>query len=532
MELWEGVLRSNPLHVGALKALAELSTQTGQHSRAVSLWRQLVNLHSHIAALHNQLGLALVNDSRIDEALSSYQRAVEIDPNLSAGHYNHGMACLRKGEFGAAIASFSRAIALNPTHANYYFQLANATFLDGKIAESIELFNRALSLQEDPTYYYNRATAEAKLGDETAAVASLQKATEMQPAYVDALYNLGNAYCRQNELGQAIQTYERALSLNPGLADAHFRKGVALFLQGDLSNAWPLLEWRWKLTTECIEAPKVLSSTMWHGTESLQGKSILIYGEQGFGDTIHFSRYIPEVCRRGAKVYVEEDAAILTVIQTLDAEFEVIPRGGNLPETDYHCPLLSLPMVLQTTMETIPSPGAYMRSEPTQVEKWKTKLGRAVVPRVGLVWRGNPKHINDAQRSISLELLLKSLPSTGVEYIALQRDLSPAEIQLQAHTPQLRLFGDDIVDFSDTAAMCELVDIVLSVDTSAAHLAAALGRPTWLLLPFHPDWRWFLNRTDSPWYKSMQLFRQPRAGDWRQPLQHIADAIRSHIDRD
>jgi tetratricopeptide (TPR) repeat protein len=384
-DLWAGVLKASPNHAGALKALAELSTNTGQHTKAVSFWKRLAVLHSNVAAVHNQLGLALVNDTRLDEAIASYRRAAEIDQNMAVVHYNLGMALIRKADYGAATSSFSRAIELNHTNANYYFQLCNATLLNEKPLDSIVFFNKALALNKDPSYYYNRAKAEAQMGDHNSAVSSLNKAVDLQPDFADALYNLGNAYSKLNELVLAIQSYDRAILVDPTYADAHFRKGIALSLQGNLSDAWPLFEWRWKLKTERVRS-KAISTAMWNGTDSLKGKSILIHGEQGFGDTIQFSRYIPEICALGAKVYVEEEASILPLLQTSGAKFEGILRGETLPATDYHCPLLSCHLSLKQLLK--PS-HAQINIFTVTRHDWKNgrlKWGGKIAPELG--WHG------------------------------------------------------------------------------------------------------------------------------------------------
>jgi len=249
------------------------------------------------------------------------------------------------------------------------------------------------------------------------------------------------------------------------------------------------------------------------GLEGLAGKPILIHSEQGLGDTIQFARYLPLLADRGARVVFELPASLLGVLQGMSGVSDFVVQGQALPAADFHCPLLSLPLAFKTTLESIPSPAPYLKADAQKVKQWSERLGPKSRPRIGLVWSGNSQHKNDHNRSILLESLLLQLPER-FDWVSLQRDLRDADHRVLERHPGLRHFGAELEDFTDTAALCALMDLVISVDTSVAHLSGALGRPTWILLPHLPDWRWLLDRHDSPWYASATLYRQETAGQW------------------
>jgi ADP-heptose:LPS heptosyltransferase len=256
----------------------------------------------------------------------------------------------------------------------------------------------------------------------------------------------------------------------------------------------------------------------------LNGKTILIYAEQGLGDTIQFCRYVSLVSNLGAKVLLEVQAPLVKLLSSIDDYVNVIPRGGALPSFHYQCPLLSLPLAFQTTLETIPKVSKYIQADEKKVIDWEARLGKQNNLRVGIVWSGSLDHSNDQNRSIPLSELIAYLPP-NFDYVCLQKELREGDKEALLQHPEIRWFGEDLNDFSDTAALCELMDVVVSVDTSVAHLAGALGKKAWVLIPFSPDWRWLLDRKDSPWYRSIKLFRQEEMGDWSSALRNVENEL-------
>jgi ADP-heptose:LPS heptosyltransferase len=265
---------------------------------------------------------------------------------------------------------------------------------------------------------------------------------------------------------------------------------------------------------------------LWLGAESLVEKTILLHAEQGLGDTIQFCRYIPLVAQLGAKVILEVQRPLLKLLKGLEGVSQVVAAGDMLPTFDYQCPLLSLPLAFKTELHTIPPIAQHITSDTGKVTKWQTKLGEKTQPRVGLVWSGSAGHQNDHNRSLSLSQLLSHLPS-NIEYVCLQKEIRAIDKELLAQHTQIKYFGDALEDFTDTAALCELVDLVISVDTSVAHLAGTLGKPAWVLVTLTPDWRWLLERDDSPWYPSVKVYRQDKANDWN----GVLDRARSDLER-
>jgi hypothetical protein len=320
----------------------------------------------------------------------------------------------------------------------------------------------------------------------------------------------------------ALQSYQQASALKPDFANVQWNEGFCRLLLGDFAKGWEKYESRWQIEDIC--KPRDFSQPRWSGDTDVQDKTILLYAEQGLGDTLQFCRYVELLADLGAKVFLEVPASLKTLLTSLRGVSGFISRGDDLTGIDYHCPLLSLPLACQTRLETIPANIPYLFSQPDKVQRWHDRLGQKTQPRVGVVWSGNSAHKNDRNRSLPLPELL-TLRTADWQLISLQKELRGSDAALLAEQPVLQHYGEQLRDFSDTAALIELMDVVISVDTSVAHLAAAMGKPTWILLPYAPDWRWLLEREDSPWYPTVRLFRQTRHGDWHSVLERVTDEL-------
>ena len=316
--------------------------------------------------------------------------------------------------------------------------------------------------------------------------------------------------------------------MRPGDARPHWNKALALLLAGDYAPGWALYEYRWK-NDETKHHRRDFAHPLWLGDTPLAGKTILLHAEQGLGDTIQFCRYAKHVAELGARVILQVQPSLLPLLGSVEGVAQLVGEGKALPEFDLHCPLLSLPHALRASVDCIPSHVSYLTADAVRVGQWQQRLGPRQRPRVGLAWSGAAGHDNDRNRSIALAELLRHLPA-GVDYISLQKDLRPADAAVIAGSA-LRHFGDDLRDFADTAALCELMDVVISVDTSVAHLAGALGRPTWVLLPHAPDWRWLLGTDRSPWYPTARLYRQGADGAWAGVLDRLAVDVAALVAR-
>jgi hypothetical protein len=323
----------------------------------------------------------------------------------------------------------------------------------------------------------------------------------------------------------ALASYSRAIELRSDLADAHFNRAILLLAHGDMAQGWDGYEWRWqlRLSLRTAASARLAAQPMWQGDQPANGKSILIWCEQGLGDTLQFARYSALLCELGARVILEVQQPLLELYRSMPGVWLLQAEGAPAPPFDYHCALLSLPRAFKTTLATIPA-ATRLRADAARVNVMEERLGPRTRPRIGLVWRGNPHHPNDDNRGVALGLLLASLPD-GMQYVSLQREVLAADARLIAERNVLVLAEE--LNFNDTAAACECLDLIVSVDTSIAHLSASLGRNTWILLPFNADWRWLTERSDTPWYPTVSLYRQGPNREWLPVLAKMAADLKS-----
>nr|WP_315488470.1 tetratricopeptide repeat protein [uncultured Rhodoferax sp.] len=488
--IYEDILKLQPAHADALQFLGVVENHHGNHARAVKLIEKSIAIFPHNPSSYLNLGNALREIKQLQGALVCYNKAISLKPDYALAYSNRGVVLQAMKRLDDAVSAFDTAIALKPDY--------------------IEA-------------HYNRANALKDLGKMEAAVASYDAAISLFPDFADAHLNRGSALMELSKFGMALQSFETAAALRPDQADAHWNMALLLLLTGNLTAGWPLHEWRWKVGTSDNER-RSLAKPLWLGEESLQGKTVLLYGEQGLGDSIQFVRYVKQVADLGAHVLLEAPLQLKNLFESVEGAGELVLHGQPVPVFDFHCPLLSLPLAFNTTLESIPASSSYLQAEPDRIRQWANKLGHPTRKRVGLAWSGNAKHGNDHNRSVPLSTLLQYLPD-GFEYISLQKELRDSDQSILVNAKNIRHLGTELTDFSDTAALCELMDLVISVDTSIAHLAGALGKPLWVLLPHVPDWRWLLARGDSPWYPSASLYRQASPRDWGSALEKVNDGL-------
>jgi len=489
-----------------LRSLNRLDTALASYDRAIVL-------RPGDAEAYYYRGNACKDLNRLDAALASYDRAVALKPDFADAYTNRGLVLQELKRPDAALASFDQAIVLRPDFAEAYSNRGIVLHELGRLKEAEDSFNQAIRLKPDyAEAYSNRGLALQTLGRLKEAEDNFNQAIRLKPDYAEAYSNRGIALQAQGQLTDAMASFDQAIGLKSDLAEAYWNKSLALLLAGDFAHGWELYEWRWEQDNS-KSLKRDFRQPLWSGAESLEGKTILLHSEQGLGDAIQFCRYAALVADLGARVILGVSPPLLGLLRGLAGVAELIGRGEPLPDFDYHCPLLSLPLAFNTDLESIPTPHRYLHTEPEIVSQWEARLGEKSAPRVGLVWSGSSTHKDDHNRSIPLSQLLQHLPD-GFEYVSLQKDVRDSDKAVLESGAKLLHFGDDLNDFTDTAALCELMDVVISVDTSVAHLSGALERPTWVLLPFSPDWRWLLDRDDSPWYASMKLYRQAMPGDW------------------
>jgi hypothetical protein len=370
------------------------------------------------------------------------------------------------------------------------------------------------------------------------ALPHYDRAISLDADHAEAYCNRGVVLGQLGRLDEAIASFERSLALKPDRAAAHFNLGCALLLKGELRRGWPHYEWRLRLAGNPAATALPVGTTtpartqapappLWQGRESLAGKSILLRSEQGLGDTLQFFRYVKPVADLGARVILEVPMPLVSLAADLEGVAQLLTTGSAAPRCDYHCPLMSLALAFDTTLESVPAPARYLSSDAGKVGEWRARLATHRAPRIGLVWSGSGANVNDPARSIALEKMLAFLPH-GPSYVSVQKDLREGEAALLAASAVVD-YTAGLHDFSDTAALCDCLDLVLCVDTSVAHLSGALGKDTWVLLPFVPSWRWLLERSDSPWYSSVRLYRQTAQGSWAEPLRQVAADLRQRF---
>jgi tetratricopeptide (TPR) repeat protein len=495
---------------------------------AIAGFNQAVAINADFVEAYHSRGYALLQLERFDDALTSYDRAIAIRPNLAGIHCSRGVVLQAQKRFFDAVASFDRAITLQPDYSEALLSRGNVLMDLGRYESALNSYDRLIALNtECAEAHCNRGAVLRALGRAEAALASHDRAIAIKSDYAEAYLNRGIVLIDLGQWDAALADYNRAIAANPEFVEAHANKAALLLSRGDWANGWIEYEWRTKMETVSVTgAPRRFSEPLWRGQESLLDKTILLYSEQGFGDIIQFCRYSKLVAALGARVILEVPEALAGLLAGLEGVSQLVTSGSPLPRFDFQCPLVSLPLAFKTELASIPAAPSYIRADASKIAAWRRNLGGQRAPRIGLAWSGSPRHANDRNRSIPLADIAPHLPPE-FRYVSLQPDVRPADREALDRNVNIMDPSRELLDFSDTAALCECMDLVVSVDTSVAHLGAALGKSTWILLPVVPDWRWLLDRDDSPWYPTVTLYRQRKAGDWKGALQRIGtDLIR------
>ncbi len=433
------------------------------------------------------------------------------------------------GRLDEAERLFRQVLAVNPRHADSLHLLGVIAYQTGRHDLAVDMIRKAIVINpREASLHSNLGNLLKEQGRLDEAVACYRKAVELKPNFSEALNNLGNALRAQKQLDEAVASYHRALELRPDDPEAHYNLAMALLARGDMPAGWEEHEWRWK-TPQLAPSRRDFAKPQCRG-EAADGRTLLIHAEQGLGDTLQFCRYAPLAAAKGLRVILEAPKPLIRLLGSLPGVDRLVAQGEPLPKFDLHCPMLSMPLALGTTITTIPNDVPYLCADAAQVAVWWTRLAALGNrgPRIGLVWAGNPrKHLIAAaalgrQRSVDPARLEPLFELPGVQFFSLQKD----GLAAPAHFP-LTDFMSEMGDFADTAALITNLDLIISVDTAAAHLGSALGKPVWLLNCFDPCWRWFVGRRDSPWYPGLRLYRQPRPGDWDSVVAEVARDLRS-----
>jgi tetratricopeptide (TPR) repeat protein len=525
--LYRQILTVMPKHVDSLHLLGVIGNQRGDFEAGIKLIGKALAINAAAPHFHNNIGVAYRGLKRFDKALHHFRRAAALKPDYAEAHHNIGATYQDLGKIAEAEAALQQAIALKPEYAKAHYSLGFIRQMQKRWDEAAAQYRRALSFNPRYVEALNNlglVLKEQGLADD--AVAYHQQALALSPDYAPAHYNLGIAYEELGRLDDALESYGRAQALTPDNADAHWNEALLRLLRGEYAPGWAKYDWRLKRSRTAPPRPEL---PLWQG-EDLAGKTILLQAEQGYGDTVQFVRYAAPLKARGARVIVACQAGLPRLIATAEGVDEVIGWDAPAPGADVYVPLLSLPGLFGTTLDTVPASTPYLRAQPELVEGWRGRL-KSPGLNVGLVWRGNPGNSINHKKSIPLDALGPLLDVPGVNWYAIQADATDEDLEaLLGHGP-IEACGPELSDWADTAALVSALDVVVSVDTGVAHLAGALGRELWVPLSHIPDWRWLLDRPDSPWYPSARLFRQPVFGDWRDVIARMCAELSARARR-
>jgi tetratricopeptide (TPR) repeat protein len=555
--IYREILRDDPDHVDALQLLGLILHHTGRTELAFDHLRAALRLKPDYAEVHNNLGNMLRERGALEEAVASFRQALRWKPNYpearaTLSHTLHalGQRAAESGRLDEAVTHNREAVHLNPGLVAAYSDLANVLVSLGLFEESLAPAREAILLSPDLVIaHMNLATALARVGDMEGAIAANRRLVELEPDLAEAHCNIGlllanlervdeavapslealrrrpdfpEAHCtlgrvhfQRGELSQAVERFRRSIELRPDFMEPHCNLALAYLKQGDFVRGWPEWEWRWRRPNY---PPRPFPQPRWDGGD-LTGRTLLVHCEQGLGDTLQFIRLLPLVKQRGGRLVFECHPPLRSLLDGFPDVDQMITAGEPLPDFDVEAPLLSLPGILGITLDNIPAKVPYIHVSDELVTRWRSEVAGPGV-RVGIAWQGSPQHKNDRRRSVALDRFAPLAEVPGVTLISLQKGFGSEQIA-RAQFPVVDL-GNRLETFADTAAVLQSLDLLISVDTAVIHCAGAFGVPAWLLLCFESEWRWLVDRDDSPWYPSMRLFRQPNSGEWDAVFDRVA----------
>ena len=499
-------------HFNKGNALQELK----QPQAALLCYDRAIALNPGYAKAHYNRGNVLLDLERPEAAAQSYDRAIALKPDYAMAYYNRGGALRSLGRLEAALRDYNRAVELRPDHAEAHTNRGGVLERLRRWNEALASYERAIDLNPQSVLAHcNRANALRRLQRFEEALESYDHAIALKPDHAEARNNRGDALRNLKRFNEALESHDRAIALNPDFAAAYWNKGRCKLLMGDFVEGWQLYEWRKKtfkpLGFWACERPE------WSGAESIAGKTLYIHAEQALGDTIQFCRYALLAEQRGANVILAVQEPLMRLLDQLGPTIRIVGSSAAPPEFDYHIPLLSLPLAFRTDLNNIPAQTPYLRAEPEKVTEWRSRLGRGDF-KVGICWQGGGHGTVDAGRSIPLRHFQALAGIANMRVISLQKGYGTKQLAELRAGMKVEDLGDQFDGgrdaFIDTAAVMECLDLVITSDTAIAHLAGALAKPTWVALKVVPDWRWLLDRSDSPWYPTTRLFRQTSHGDW------------------
>jgi Flp pilus assembly protein TadD len=516
-----------PDHPFGWKVLGAVLNRSGWVKEALDPMRQAVRLEPNDPHAHSNLGATLKELDRLSESEASCREAIRLKPDYPEAYSNLGNTLKDLGRLSESEASYREAIRLKPDYPEAHSNLGNILKELDHLSESEASCREAIRLKPDyPEAYNNLGNTLKELGHLSESEASYREAIRLKPDYPEAHSNLGNILKELGRLSESEASCREAIRLKPDLAEAHSNLALSLLLRSNFIDGLRHYELRWDGTKELKPYKRNFAQPLWLGNETLDGKTILIHAEQGLGDAIQFSRYVKKVKDLGAKVVFELQPQLMPLMADLDGVDALIPKGQALPDFDYHCPLLSLPLVFKTDLDSIPATIPYLYAQPERIERWREHLGETGF-KIGICWKGANK-----QRSIPIEHFYHLSQIPQVRLVSLHKGDGERDLENLPEGMRIEILGSEFDShgaFLDTGAVMKCCDLVITNDTSVGHVAGALGIPAWIALLFVPDWRWMMERTDSPWYPNHRLFRQKNIGDWADVLEEMTSALKTKL---
>ena len=554
-KIYKQILKNDPRNFEALQLNGTLNLQQKKYKTALKFFNLALKINPRVPYVNYNLGNVLHNLERFDDALQSYDRAIQLKPDYAEAFYNRGVVLEHLQRFDDALQSIDRAIQLKPDYAEAFnnrgvvlehlqrfddalqsydraIQLkpdyAEAFNNRGVVLEHLQRFDEALqsidrAIQLKPDYaepFNNRGNALIGLKRFDEALQSIDRAIQLKPDFAEAFSNLGILLEYLQRFDDALQSYDRAIQLKPNYAEAYFNQSIIKLRLGKYEEGWRLYEYR-QVKKDTKNNYKKFPIPLWLGNESIDNKVILILNEQGLGDSIQFCRYLLMLASLNPKeIIFMVQKPLLSLFSNFNKKIKILEQDKPLPHFDYYSPLMSLPLAFKTTLGTIPVNIPYLTVDDVKNKYWQDRFGKQTKAKIGLVWSGSTTHKKDRYRSLALRqlVLLLELP---FEFHSLQKEIRSDDKKILKTCKSLYQHQNDLNDFSDTAALLNQMDLIISIDTSVVHLAGALDKQVWVLLPYIPDFRWLLNRDNSPWYPSIRLFRQPKFDDWESVIQQL-----------
>jgi tetratricopeptide (TPR) repeat protein len=532
MASYQQALRFRPDMAEAHHNLGVALLGLDQPTEAINSLQHAVQLKPELASAHVSLGLALRRCQRLEEAAVSLREAIRLDPNLVEAFVNLGHVLGQQGQVEEAQTLYAEAQRLQPDYVQNQWNLGGVLRAQGRLKEALAAFHTVILLKPGHSgAHLQLGTVYQLQGRLEEALAAYRQALELQPGFAEAHLALGTVYHQQGRLEEALAADRRAMQLKPDYARAHYNSALAWLPLGNFEEGWAEFEWRWQVPNFPYAPPRIVSKPRWDGS-LLSGRTILLQTELGLGDAIHFARYARLLKAQGATVIVQCQRPLLRLLACCPGIDHIVARGDPLPPFDVWSGLMSLPYHFKTSLDTVPAEVPYLWADDALVEHWRQELAVLSGFKIGIAWRGGPD-ADGQQRCIPLTAFAPLAALPGVRLVSVQKGPGTEQVSpLAGHWPLTDLSGrldEASGPFMDTAALMKSLDLVVTADTSIPHLAGALGVPVWVALPKVSDWRWMLEREDSPWYPTMRLFRQERTDEWGPVFERIAEAVRQRM---